>query len=91
MFRIYSEHQNGKFYLSPYTDIMIDNDKLLIRQTLFNCIIKINCKPAWAQELLELLYMGVGEQVLLAYFKQNMSAEEAQKTVNNWLRMGGLE
>ena len=76
MFRIYSEHQNGKFYLSPYTDIMIDND---------------NCKPAWAQELLELLYMGVGEQVLLAYFKQNMSAEEAQKTVNNWLRMGVLE
>lgn len=91
MFRIYSEHQNGKFYLSPYTDIMIDTDKLLIRQTLFNCTIKVNCKPAWAQTLLKLLYMGVDEQVLLVYFKQDMSVKEAQRTINNWLRMGVLE
>jgi len=91
MFRIYSKHQNGKFYLSPYTDIMIDTDKLLIRQTLFNCTIKVNCKPVWAQTLLKLLYMGVDEQVLLVYFKQDMSVKEAQRTINNWLRMGVLE
>ncbi len=41
MFRIYSEHQNGKFYLSPYTDIMIDNDKLLIDRHYLIVLLKL--------------------------------------------------
>lgn len=91
MFRIYSEQQDGYMYLSPYTNIIIDSDKLLITQTLFNCTTKLVCKCHWSQKILISLNKGVDEKTLLEYFEEIMSKNEAKEMLYNWIRMGVIE
>lgn len=93
MFRIFSEGQGGKFYLSPYTEVMFDRgtEKLVICQTLFNCGAVIRCVPEWGEELIGKLRTGVEENALEEYLGRLMGRETAIRTVQEWIRLGVLE
>ena len=91
MFRVYSKEQEGNFYLSPYTDVFIDNEKLVIIQTLYNCIVMLKAAPDYSNRLLNALQQGVHESVLFKLLNEVLDNEEVEKTVNNWMCKGVLE
>lgn len=91
MFRIYGENQNGKFYLSPYTDVIIEKEKLFVHQRLFHCTVQVQCDSAWGEDLLRMLQKGIREQALEEFLTQNMGQTDARKLINDWMRMGVIE
>lgn len=91
MFRVYSKEQSGKFYLSPYTDVYIDKEKLVIRQTVFDCIVSLNTVPEHSNCILNALQQGIEEKELYALLEKAEGRKESKKTVYEWLRKGMLE
>lgn len=91
MFRVYSKEQSGKFYLSPYTDVYIDDEKLVIRQTIFECIVSLNTTPENSICILNALQQGIKEKEFYALLKKAVRWNEIQKTIYEWLRKGVLE
>lgn len=91
MFRIYGENQNEKFYLSPYTDVIIEKEELFIHQRLFHCTVQVHCNPAWGEELIGRLQKGVQEQALEEFLARNMGQADVRKLINDWIRMGVIE
>jgi len=91
MIRIYEPNQAGMVFLSPYTNVMIHPDQLIIYQTLFSCTASLNCPGEWSEQLLSLLQRGVVEQELLDMLHEKMTLPMAQMFLDDWLRMGVLE
>ena len=90
--RVFSPDDAGSLWLSPYTRINVQEDRLLIHQTLFDRVAVLNCPPAFSTRLLDLLSCGATEDEGLSLLVSLMHEEApARELIETWLQIGVLE
>ncbi|MBQ7850260.1 MAG: hypothetical protein IJ343_11090 [Clostridia bacterium] len=90
--RVYSPDDAGRLWLSPYTQVNIQPDRLLIHQTLFDRTGVLCCPESFATLLLDALSAGAGEEALLALLTDLMKDEaSARELIETWLQIGVIE
>ena len=86
--RIYEPKQADLFFISPYTNVNVLPNQLIIHQTIFAQTTSLSCEPKWAESLLAALTLGTTEQTLVDKLCEVMSLKQAQELLQMWLQMG---
>lgn len=88
--RRFSVDQKELFFLSPYTNILVREDHLIIEQRLFGMKDVVFIPRAMAEHLLCSLKKGISKEMLLSELNE-AGIEQPEEMIFRWMQIGILE
>lgn len=91
MIHVYNKSNMSLLYLSPYIDVKITEDYIMIRQMLFDKYVSLQCKADFSKSLMDTLADGADENELISFLSDIMPKNKAEEILNLWIGAGVLE
>ena len=89
--RLFSLEDLDSIFLSPYTQVSITENQLVIHQTLFDCTAVLHCSSRHSVRLLELMDRGTTEEEFLLFISRVLPDTNGEELLSLWMQMGVLE
>lgn len=85
MIRIYNKSNISLLYLSPYIDVKITENCIMIHQILFDKYVLLHCNTDFSRPFMDMLAVGVNENKLISFLSGIMNRNEVEEFLNLWI------
>jgi hypothetical protein len=89
--RLFTQKNIGKLYLSPYVDYMMEGDKIVFRNDLFNQVVITPALKTDLAAFLGKLREGMAEEEMLNHLGQSFNAANPEALLTGLMQKGILE